>query len=214
MLEGSRSGSIPPANGSGSRRPKNTDPVDPDSDPDPQHWLIQWDPVHKITIKGSFIHSVNFSNCSPGDSDPHVKRKLFLASLDTPPESPPQDPALAASEGAPLETEGAPPLENEGAPLERPVNTAGEPAAAATGLPRIASCPAQLHNSLRSVTWLFISNVILYRKFLTDSSVAECGWIRDVYPGSGFFPPKTPGHTTKKDEEKTLEKKYVILPFL
>jgi hypothetical protein len=95
-----------------------------------------------------------------------VKRKLFLASLDTPPESPPQDLALAASEGAPLENQGAP-LENEGAPpLERPVNTAGELAAAAAGLPRIASCPAQLHNALRSVTWLFISNVILYRNFL------------------------------------------------
>jgi hypothetical protein len=108
-----------------------------------------------------------------------VKRKLFLASLDTPPESPPQDPALAASEGAPLENEGAPPLESEGAPLERPVNTAGDPAAA-TGLPRIASCPAQLHNSLRSVVWLFISKVILHRKFLTDSSVAD---------GSGMFIP-------------------------
>ncbi len=87
-----------------------------------------------------------------------MKRKLFLASLDTPPESPPQDPALAASEGAPLEREGAP-LNNEGTPQEGPVNTAGEPAAAAVGLPRIASCPAQLHNSLRSVTWLFISKV-------------------------------------------------------
>jgi hypothetical protein len=86
-----------------------------------------------------------------------VKRKLFLASLDTPPESPPQDPALAASEGPPLENEGAP-LNNEGAPLEKPVSTAGDPAAA-TGLPRIASCPAQLHNSLRSVVWLFISKV-------------------------------------------------------
>ncbi len=74
-----------------------------------------------------------------------MKRKLFLASLDTPPESPPQDPALAASEGAPLENQGAPPLDSE-----RPVNTAGEPAAAA-GLARIASCPAQLHNSPRSV---------------------------------------------------------------
>jgi hypothetical protein len=96
-----------------------------------------------------------------------VKRKLFLASLDTPPESPPQDPALAASEGAPLDNEGAPPLENQGAlpDSERPVNTAGESAAAATGLPRIASCPAQLHNSLRSVVWLFISKVILCRNF-------------------------------------------------
>ncbi len=88
-----------------------------------------------------------------------MKRKLFLASLDTPPESPPQDPAVAASEGAPLENDGAPPRESVGAPLERPVNTAGEPAAAATGLPRIASCPAQLHNSPRSVVWLFISKV-------------------------------------------------------
>jgi hypothetical protein len=102
-----------------------------------------------------------------------VKRKLFLASLDTPPESPPQDPALAASEGAPLENqgaprnreaapldnEGAPPLNSEGAPLERPVSAAGELAAAAAGLPRIASCPAQLHNSLRSVVWLIISKI-------------------------------------------------------
>ncbi len=94
-----------------------------------------------------------------------MKRKLFLASLDTPPESPPQDPALAATEGAPLENEGAPPLEKEGAPLDIPVNTAGESAAAAAGLPRIASCPAQLHNSLRSVVWLFISKVILRRNF-------------------------------------------------
>ncbi len=40
MIEGS--GSIPLTNGSGSRRPKNKkhmDPVDPDSDPDPQHWV-------------------------------------------------------------------------------------------------------------------------------------------------------------------------------
>jgi hypothetical protein len=132
-----------------------------------------------------------------------VKRKLFLASLDTPPESPPQDPALAASEGAPLENQGAPPPDREGSSLEIPVNTAGESTAAA-GLPRIASCPAQLHNSLRSVVWLFISKVILHRKFLTDSSVAD---------GSGMFipgfcPSQVPDTTsTKKMREKIQKKK-------
>ncbi len=108
-----------------------------------------------------------------------MKRKLFLASLDTPPESPPQDPAIAASEGAPLENEGAPPLDSE-----RPVSAAGEPAAAATGLPRIASCPAQLHNSLRSVIWFFSQR---YR----NPSVADPGCLSQIQifsiPDPNFF---------------------------
>jgi hypothetical protein len=39
-MKGSGAGSIPLTYGSGSRsrRPKHVDPVDPDSDPDPQHW--------------------------------------------------------------------------------------------------------------------------------------------------------------------------------
>ena len=65
-----------------------------------------------------------------GDADPHVKRKLFLASLDDSPESPPQDPALVEVV--------------EDAPLELTQLSSNQTEAI---LPRIASCPAQLEKT-------------------------------------------------------------------